>query len=181
MQAKSDFIHFEDRDSDHPFVEKVWRCQSDRGDTFLSVAANNFEMVVTRLRGKSFLTLRGPETTATALDCPAEGEWLAIRFKVGTFMPDYGGAQTEIVDVCLTNLETNHAMLTSDVLKVFLRSVYNLEVGHECKARCRGCRRQLKAKWRRNIQKSRCVWRSWDAASTRGAGPWERAVTTARW
>ena len=102
MQAKRDFIHFEDRDSDHPFVEKVWRCQSDRADTFLSVAANNFEMVVTRLGGKSFLTLRGPETTATALDCPAEGEWLAIRFKVGTFMPQFlPGSLRDHTDVTL--------------------------------------------------------------------------------
>jgi len=89
IQRKSEFIHFEDRASDHPFVEKVWRCHSDRADTFLSIAANNFEVAITRLGGKSFLTLRGPETTATALDCPAEGEWICIRFKVGTFMPRF--------------------------------------------------------------------------------------------
>src|SRR5262249_42680634 len=67
--------------------EKVWRCHSERADTFLSVAANTFEMVVTRLRGENFLTLRGPETKATAMECPAEGEWVAIRFKPGSFMP----------------------------------------------------------------------------------------------
>src|SRR5262250_3749597 len=89
MQAKSEFIHFDERASDHPFIEKVWRCQSDRADTFLSVAATNFEMVVTRLGGRSVITLRGPETTATTMDCPAEGEWIAIRFKVGTFMPRF--------------------------------------------------------------------------------------------
>jgi AraC-like DNA-binding protein len=88
-QNKSEFIHFEDRPSDHPFVEKVWRCRSQRGDSFLSVAANNFEMALTRLRGKTFLTLRGPETAATAMDCPGEGEWIAIRFKIGTFMPRF--------------------------------------------------------------------------------------------
>jgi len=58
MQDKSEFIRFEDRASDHPFVEKVWRCHSERADSFLSVAANNFEMAITRLEGKSFLTLR---------------------------------------------------------------------------------------------------------------------------
>ena len=89
MQRKSEFIHFEDRASDHPFVDKVWRCRSERAGSFLSVAANNFEMAITRLGGKSFLTLRGPETTATTLDCPAEGEWIGIRFKVGTFMPRF--------------------------------------------------------------------------------------------
>ena len=88
-QSESEFIHFDDRPSDHPFVEKVWRCHSERADNFLSVAANNFEMALTRLGGKTFLTLRGPETAATAVDCPAEGEWIGIRFKIGTFMPEF--------------------------------------------------------------------------------------------
>ena len=44
-------------------------------------------MVVTRHNGKTTLTVRGPETNAATLDCPAEGEWLGIRFKLGTFMP----------------------------------------------------------------------------------------------
>jgi AraC-like DNA-binding protein len=44
-------------------------------------------MVVTRHRGKTFLTVRGPETKATMADCPAGGEWVAIRFKLGTYMP----------------------------------------------------------------------------------------------
>ena len=89
VQGDGDFIQFEDRASDHPFVEKVWRCHSERADTFLSVAANTFEMVVTRLRGKNFLTLRGPETKATAMECPDEGEWVAIRFKPGTVLPRF--------------------------------------------------------------------------------------------
>jgi AraC-like DNA-binding protein len=46
-------------------------------------------MALTRLGGKSLLILRGPETAATALDCPAEGEWIGIRFKIGTFMPRF--------------------------------------------------------------------------------------------
>lgn len=86
---KTGFIRFEDRLSDHPFVERVWRCHSERADRFLSIAANSFEMALTRLRGNVFLTLRGPETAATAIDCPAEGEWIGIRFKIGTFMPRF--------------------------------------------------------------------------------------------
>jgi hypothetical protein len=81
------FIVFEDRPSDSPFVERVWRCHSERAGTFYSMAASHWEMVVTRLKGKTFLTVRGPETKATTADCPAEGEWLAIRFRLGTFMP----------------------------------------------------------------------------------------------
>jgi AraC-like DNA-binding protein len=89
IRKKSEFFHFENRDSDHPFIEKVWRCHSERADSFLSVAANNFEMAITRLGGKTFITLRGPETTATTLNCPADGEWIGIRFKAGTFMPRF--------------------------------------------------------------------------------------------
>jgi len=81
------FLIFEDRPSDSPFVERIWRCHSERAGTFLSIAASHWEMVVTRHRGKTFLTVRGPETKATAADCPAEGEWLGIRFKLGTFLP----------------------------------------------------------------------------------------------
>ncbi len=39
-------------------------------------------MVVTRHEGKTSLTVRGPETKATTADCPAHGEWFAIRFKL---------------------------------------------------------------------------------------------------
>jgi len=85
----NDFLHFDDRASDHPFIERVWRCHSDRADIFLSVAATSFEIAITRLRGRTFLTLRGPETTASAVDCPGEGEWLGIRFKPGTFMSHF--------------------------------------------------------------------------------------------
>jgi AraC-like DNA-binding protein len=77
----------EDRPSDSPLVERVWRAHSERAGTFLSVAASHVEMVVTRHKGKTFLTLRGPETKATTADCPADGEWLGIQFTLGTFLP----------------------------------------------------------------------------------------------
>ena len=77
----------EDRLSDSTLVERVWRAHSERAGMFLSVAASHVEMVVTRHSGKTFLTLRGPETKPTTADCPADGEWLGIRFKLGTFIP----------------------------------------------------------------------------------------------
>jgi hypothetical protein len=81
------FIVFEDRPSDSPFVERVWRSHSECAGTFHSMAVSHWEMVITRLDGRTFLTVRGPETSSTTAECPAEGEWVAIRFKVGTFMP----------------------------------------------------------------------------------------------
>ncbi len=81
------FLTFDHRPSDARFVEKIWRARSGHGGPFLSIAASNFEMAVTRRRGRTFITLRGPETKATTLIAPPEGEWLGIRFKLGTFMP----------------------------------------------------------------------------------------------
>ena len=80
-------LDFEDRPSDSPFVEKIWRSRSERGGAFVSIAQCHFEMAVTRHEGRTFITLRGPETLATRADCPAGGEWLGIRFRLGTFMP----------------------------------------------------------------------------------------------
>src|SRR3981189_1053419 len=81
MKDDGALILFEDRLSDSPLVERVWRCHSERGGKFLSVAASHFEMVVTRYGGKAFLTSRGPETKATTLHCPPGGAGPRKRFQ----------------------------------------------------------------------------------------------------
>jgi len=80
-------IRFEDRPSDSPLVERVWRSHSQAAGTFQSMASCHWMMVVTRHRGKTFFTIRGPETKATVADCPAGGDWVGVHFKLGTFMP----------------------------------------------------------------------------------------------
>jgi AraC-like DNA-binding protein len=80
-------LTFEERPSDSPFIERVWRSWSGRAGPFLSIASTHCEMVVTRCRGEVFLTLRGPETKATVAQCPADGEWIGVRFTLGTFVP----------------------------------------------------------------------------------------------
>jgi hypothetical protein len=80
-------LTFTERLSDSPFVERIWRSHSASGGGFLSVAQSHFEMAVTRQRGRTFITLRGPETIATRAEYPAEATWLGIRFSLGTFMP----------------------------------------------------------------------------------------------
>ncbi len=80
-------LRFDERPSDSPFVERVWRCYSERAGSFSSIAASHWEMVVTKRHGGMTLTVRGPETKATPLQCSAGGEWLGIRFKLGTVMP----------------------------------------------------------------------------------------------
>lgn len=87
-QTRDAVILFEDRPSDSPFVERVWRSHSERGGTFLSMAAGLSGTVVTRRRGTMTMTLRGPETKATLADCPADGEWFGIYLAPGTFLPE---------------------------------------------------------------------------------------------
>ena len=58
-----------------------------RAGEFYSMAACNWIMVVTRHKGNVFLTVRGPETKASIADCPVDGEWIGIHFRLGTFMP----------------------------------------------------------------------------------------------
>jgi hypothetical protein len=83
------FITFEDRPSESPLVERIWTARSQRAGPFHSMAASECELVVTRLRGAAFLTVRGPETRATVAECPGEGEWVAIRLALGTFAPAF--------------------------------------------------------------------------------------------
>src|SRR5215469_14149580 len=81
-------IFDEDRPSDSPFIERVWRCHSEGTAPFLSIAASRCELVVSRLGGKITVTMRGPESRATPLgECPGDGEWIGILFKLGTFLP----------------------------------------------------------------------------------------------
>jgi AraC-like DNA-binding protein len=83
------FLVFDDRPSDSPVIERVWRCHSERAGTLHSVASPHWGIVVTRHRGRTKLTLRGPETRMTTIECPADAEWMGILFKLGTFMPEY--------------------------------------------------------------------------------------------
>src|SRR5579859_6288750 len=81
-------IFDEDRPSDSPVVERIWHCHSEGVGPFLSIAQSRCELVFTRLQGKITLTVRGPETKARPLgDCPADGEWLGIRLRLGAFLP----------------------------------------------------------------------------------------------
>lgn len=57
------FIIFDDnRLSDSPFIERVWRCHSESEGLFVSVATSHRDLVVTGLQGQLTVTLKGPET-----------------------------------------------------------------------------------------------------------------------
>jgi AraC-like DNA-binding protein len=78
---------FEERPSDSPFIEKVWHTRTEQAGDFTSLAASHSEIVVGRFEGRTTVTVRGPETRATTASAPADGEFLGIVFRLGTFMP----------------------------------------------------------------------------------------------
>lgn len=90
------------RRSDSPFVDMIWRNESDSDGAFTSQAVSQWEVVIMKHRGKTSLVVRGPETRATRATFPADAEWLGITFKLGTFMPHFppGG----LLDGCSAEL-----------------------------------------------------------------------------
>jgi AraC-like DNA-binding protein len=87
---------FDERASDVPLVQTVWRTRSERARAFTSVAVSRWEMVVTRQQGTTTLTVRGPETRATRAPIPRDAEFFGIAFNHGAFMPDLPAA--DLVD-----------------------------------------------------------------------------------
>lgn len=80
-------FNFQERPSDAPFVERVWQTESLDPGSFISLAASQWEMVVTNYAGKTTFAIRGPATRASHVDFPADAQYFGIVFKLGTFMP----------------------------------------------------------------------------------------------
>jgi len=93
-------LNFEERLSESPLVERIWRTQTEQAGAFTSVALSHWQMCVWTENGKTHLTMRGPETQATRVHCPANAEFLGIVFKLGTVMPHLPASQ--LVDADLT-------------------------------------------------------------------------------
>lgn len=81
------FPDFEERSSDSPLVERIWRSHSGHAGSFTSISVVCWSIVISKREGRIAISLHGPKTGATSMDYPAELEWFGIDFKLGTFMP----------------------------------------------------------------------------------------------
>lgn len=81
-------------------IEQAWQTRSEPEESFISVAVSHWVMVVTRHQGTARLTMRGPETKATAVAIPQQAEFFGIEFSLGSFMP--GLPPGKLVDRSLT-------------------------------------------------------------------------------
>jgi len=120
----------EERPSDSPFVDRIWRSHSEGTAPFLSIAVSRCELVVTKLHGKITMMVRGPETKATPLgDSPSDGEWFGILLKLGTFLPhlptrsllDTGVTLPEATDNTFWLSGSAWEFPTSDNAEIFVR------------------------------------------------------------
>jgi AraC-like DNA-binding protein len=78
----------DERLSDSPFVARIWHSEGERAGPFISMAEIECGMVVTKFRGETIFTLRGPAIKATPAFCPPDAEFFGIQFKPGVFMPN---------------------------------------------------------------------------------------------
>src|SRR5262245_6468844 len=77
----------EERPSDSPYIDTVWRSASDNAEPFISIANSQSALVITRWEDKVMVTLRGPETQPTpAIGFPG-AEYYGVQFKHGAFLP----------------------------------------------------------------------------------------------
>ncbi len=79
----------EERPSDSPFIESVWRSRSDYGGPFISMAESHLSLVVTHYRGHRFITLRGPSTSAMPAYSREDAAFVGIQFKPGVFIAGF--------------------------------------------------------------------------------------------
>lgn len=80
-------INFEERISDSPFVDSIWRGETESAGYRMAPAGGCWAMLVERQGRKGRLSLVGPMQKAQPMYYDGETEFLVIKFKAGTYMP----------------------------------------------------------------------------------------------
>lgn len=80
---------FDDRPADSSLILRVWHSYTEVDTPFTSIADNSWGMVVTKTKGKTVFTIRGPESKPSAAVSPAESEFIGIQFRAGAYMPKF--------------------------------------------------------------------------------------------
>jgi len=111
-------VDFGSRPSDAPFVQAVYQARSIGGGTFMSAAASQWEMVITRQEEKITLSIRGPETKASPAPIPEDAEFLGIIFRHGMFMPQLPGSKLVDDEIHLLGSSKNSIQLFGDTWEI---------------------------------------------------------------
>ncbi|GAA3207046.1 helix-turn-helix transcriptional regulator [Actinocorallia longicatena] len=74
---------FEDRASEAPHIDRVWRCRTSGVAEMTSVATAHWTFVVWEEDGAVRATVQGPESRAARAPVPCDTEFLGVRFALG--------------------------------------------------------------------------------------------------
>jgi hypothetical protein len=88
MQRATKIFHLEERATESPFADAIWRTKSAPHPSFISIAASHWQVVIWRQDGETHVTVGGPYTKATAVPIPADTDFIGIQMRVGAYMPD---------------------------------------------------------------------------------------------
>jgi hypothetical protein len=81
-------IEAENRPSDSPYVERVYRCEGIVAPARMrSIANAHWELAFAEIRGHVHVSVRGPETLPFSVPVDPDGCWSGIVFALGTSMP----------------------------------------------------------------------------------------------
>ena len=92
---------FEERESDSPYIEAVWRGRAGSDYAPVCPASNRWHLLFLRQHGKVNVSVEGPLTKATPVTQAEGTEWFGVTFPLGTFLPS----------VSISNLLDERAML----------------------------------------------------------------------
>ncbi|MBK8026986.1 MAG: helix-turn-helix transcriptional regulator [Chloroflexi bacterium] len=84
-------IVMEQRLSESPYVERIWRSRSDDISTFVSAAVVQWELVVWTHDGQTRAAIQGPAAHASRAPVPQHSEFLGVVFRPEVFMPHLPG------------------------------------------------------------------------------------------
>lgn len=78
---------YEERPSDSPFVETIWRTQSESRGCYMNLADGCWDLLLIKQAAVTQVFLAGPMTKASPILYKEGSQYMAIRFKIGVFMP----------------------------------------------------------------------------------------------
>src|SRR5579871_5983693 len=105
---------YEDRASDSPFIETVWHTQSDIDGCNIVVADGSWDIQIRREGKTASAQICGATSKASPVPYSQGSECLAIRFKLGTFMPHMPATTVLDITTVLPNA-TGHSFWLGDV------------------------------------------------------------------
>lgn len=79
----------EGRGSDSPFIDTIWRGMTGSDYRAVCPADEHWNLFFSRYEGKTRFAVEGPLTQAKHKSHPEGVEYLVIRFKLGTFLPNF--------------------------------------------------------------------------------------------